>query len=152
MHLPLIFSLCLHLEAEGLQLHGGLCKGKNWGPQSEKECFVYILSGEYVKSMVFKFIWASFKIFFLTQLFHLICQLQEEIRICAQRWRLSVSVACAGQCAIFLLERNCSTRTHSSLSVLTHRCHHPQFLVTTYLVLIGNFLKWGRTAWLSFPM
>lgn len=51
----------------------GYVREKNWGPQNEKKCFVYILSGEYVKSMVFKFIWASFKIFFLTQLFHLIC-------------------------------------------------------------------------------
>lgn len=47
-----------------MQLHGGLCEGKNWGLLSEEECFVYILSGEYVKSMVFKFIWASFKISF----------------------------------------------------------------------------------------
>lgn len=42
-----------------LQLCGGLCEGKV-GPYSEKECFVYILRGEYVKSMVFKFIWALF--------------------------------------------------------------------------------------------
>lgn len=32
---------------------------------------MYILSGEYVKSMVFKFIWALYKIFFLTQLISL---------------------------------------------------------------------------------
>lgn len=57
MQMPLIFFPYDYISRQkSLQLHVVLCEGKNWDPKSEKECFVYILSGEYVKSMVFKLI------------------------------------------------------------------------------------------------
>lgn len=131
-----------------LQLQGGQCEEKVWAVRESVFCqfwkenmsrawflnlFGFILKLFLKKKKPSYFIWfASFR---------------EEIRICAQRWRLSVSMACAGQCAIFLLEMNRSTRAHSS-------CQSWPFFVTCQHVtgVDWKLLKRGRVAWLSFSM